>query len=73
MALNKVALKASIRSLLKDMSEREEPSIDEYADRLSGAIDEFVKSGKVNAGIAVSTTGTAAAQTGQTTSLGTIS
>ena len=50
-----------------------EPSIEEYAERLASLINDFVKSGEVmvKAGISVSTAGTAAAQTGSTTSVGT--
>lgn len=48
-------------------------SIEEYAERLASLIEAFVKSGEVTvkAGISVSTAGTAAAQTGSTTSVGT--
>ena len=48
-------------------------SIEEYAQRLASLIEAFVKSGvvTVKAGISVSTAGTAAAQTGSTTSVGT--
>lgn len=58
---------------MKDMMEREEPSYDEFADRLSDLIEQYVKTGTVTVaqGIPVSTTGTAAAQTGVTTSTGT--
>ncbi|WP_346236159.1 hypothetical protein ABDK00_016870 [Niabella insulamsoli] len=72
MALNKAALKAAILGLMTDMRSREENSDDEYAERLSDAIDAFVRTGEVPAGIAVSTTGSATSQTGTTTSTGTI-
>ena len=47
--------------------------MEEYAERLASLIHDFVKSGEVTvkAGISVSTAGTAAAQTGATTSVGT--
>lgn len=73
MALNKIALKNGILALITDMRTREDNADEEYATRLSNLIDDFVKTGTVNAGIAVATTGTAAAQTGATTSTGTIS
>ena len=70
--LNKQALKQDIISLQRDMLTKTETSIEEYAERLATIIDTFVKSGEVivQAGILVSTTGTAAAQTGATTSTG---
>ena len=70
--LNKQALKQDIISLQRDMLTKTETSIEEYAERLATLIDTFVKSGEVivQAGILVSTTGTAAAQTGATTSTG---
>ncbi len=73
MALQRAPLKQGIVQLMKDMMEREEPSYDEFADRLSDLIEQFVKTGTVTVaqGIPVSTTGTAAAQTGVTTSTGT--
>ena len=73
MALQKPALKATIKQLLQDMIAREDASYEEFADRLSTAIDTFVKTGTVTvaSGIAVATTGTAAAQTGSTTAQGT--
>lgn len=73
MALDKGTLKTTFVAIMTDMLTREETSIDEYAERWSDAIDVFVRSGKVNAGITVSTTGTAFAHTGATTSEGTIS
>ena len=73
MALNKQALKQGIITLQQDMLTKTEPSIEEYAERLASLINDFVKSGEVmvKAGISVSTAGTAAAQTGSTTSVGT--
>lgn len=73
MALQKPALKASIKQLLEDMMTREEASYEEFADRLSTAIDAFVKTGTVTvaSGIPVATAGSATAQTGNTTATGT--
>lgn len=73
MALQKPALKASIKQLLEDMMTREEASYEEFADRLSAAIDTFVKTGTVTvaSGIPVATAGSATAQTGNTTATGT--
>ena len=73
MALNKQSLKQGIITLQQDMLTKTEPSIEEYAERLASLINDFVKSGEVmvKAGISVSTAGTAAAQTGSTTSVGT--
>ena len=69
MALNKAGLKTTIISLLTDMLEKEENSIEEFANRLSDGIDVFVKSGTVS--VSVTTTGTATNHTGSGT--GTIS
>lgn len=73
MALNKQALKQGIIDLHQDMLTKTDNSIEEYAERLASLIDAFVKSGEVmvKAGISVSTAGTATAQTGSTTSVGT--
>lgn len=76
MALNKTALKSSLKAaLLEQRNLKEDPTAaaDSLAAALSDAIDAFVKSGQVNPGIPVSTTGTAAAQTGATTGPGMIS
>ena len=73
MALNKAILKAEIKQIMTDMRTREENADDEYADRLSTAIDTYIKTAQVNPGIPVATTGTAAAQTGATTAPGTLS
>ncbi len=73
MSLNKAKLQTDIEQLLEDMMQKEEKSFSEFAKRLSTAIEGFVKTGTVTvaAGISVSTAGTAAAQTGATTSTGT--
>lgn len=68
MALNKAALKSGIQSLCGKANTAEE-----FATGLSNLIDAYVKTGTVTVatGILVSTAGTAAAQTGATTSIGT--
>jgi hypothetical protein len=73
MALNKTALEQGIKVLLADMETRTEDAKPDFAQTLANLIDAFVKSGTVTvaAGITVSTTGSAAAQTGATTSTGT--
>ena len=72
MALNKQALKQGIIALQQDMQRKTDASMEEYAERLASLIDAFVRSGEVTVqpGISVSTAGTAAAQTGATTSTG---
>ena len=75
MALNTPGLKTDIKNLLQAMTEEDDSvaGFDKFADGLSAAIETFVKSGTVTvaSGIAVSTTGSAAAQTGSTTGTGT--
>ena len=72
MALNKEQLKQGIISLQRDMLTKTEPSMEEYAERLASLLDTFVRSGEVTIapGISVTTAGTAASQTGATTSEG---
>ena len=72
MGLNKEQLKQGIISLQRDMLTKTEPSMEEYAERLASLIDTFVRSGEVTIapGISVTTAGTAASQTGATTSEG---
>ena len=72
MALNKVALSQSILSLMTQMRKETEINDKKFADGLADAIDAFVKTGEVPAGIPVSTTGSPTAQTGATTSPGKI-
>ncbi|WP_336070004.1 hypothetical protein [Mesoflavibacter sp. CH_XMU1404-2] len=43
MALNKTALKTEIVGIMTDMLQRENTSIEEFATRLSDAIDDYVK------------------------------
>jgi len=72
MGLNKEQLKQGIIDLQQDMLTKTDASMEEYAERLASLIDAFVRSGevKVASGITVSTAGTAAAQSGTTTSVG---
>jgi hypothetical protein len=72
MGLNKEQLKQGIIDLHQDMLTKTNDSIEEYAERLASLIHDFVKSGEVTIapGISVTTAGTAASQTGTTTSVG---
>nr|DAP16024.1 MAG TPA: hypothetical protein [Caudoviricetes sp.] len=72
MALNKEQLKQGIIQLQQDMLTKTDASMEEYAERLASLINDFVKSGEVTIapGISVTTAGTAASQTGATTSEG---
>ena len=72
MALNKQALKQGIITLQQDMLTKTDASMEEYAERLASLIADFVKTGEVTVqpGIQVTTAGTAAAQSGATTSVG---
>lgn len=72
MPLNKTALAQSILKLMTDA--RKETLIDDskFANGLADAIDAFVKTGEVQAGIPVSTAGSATSQTGATTGPGKI-
>lgn len=72
MPLNKTALAQSILKLMTDARKETEIDDSKFADGLADAIDAFVKTGEVQPGITVSTTGTAAAQTGATTGTGRI-
>ena len=47
MSLNKGQLRLDIVDILTDMSEREENSIEEFADRLSEKIDAYVKTATI--------------------------
>lgn len=74
MALIRVTLKEDIKHILIGLKDElnQENAIEEYADRLSVAIDKYIRSGKVEieAGITVQTTGSASSQTGKTTTKG---
>lgn len=72
MPLNKTALAQSILKLMTDARKETEIDDSKFADGLADAIDAFVKTGEVQPGITVSTTGTAAAQAGATTGTGKI-
>ena len=72
MPLQKKALAQSILTLMTQMRKETEIDDSKFANGLADAIDTFVKTGEVQPGITVSTTGTAAAQTGATTSVGKI-
>lgn len=48
MALNKAALKTKVVEILTDMLTREEDSIEEFATRLTDAIEDYVKDAKIN-------------------------
>lgn len=72
MPLNKTALAQSILKLMTDARKETEIDDSKFANGLADAIDAFVKTGEVQAGIPVSTTGTAEAQTGTTTGPGKI-
>ena len=74
MALSKATLKTDLKAIFNALKTNEdiEDSIEVFADRLSTVIFDFVKTAEVQTGQTVSTTGTAAAQTGTTTSKGII-
>lgn len=72
MPLNKTALAQSILKLMTDARKETEIDDSKFADGLADAIDAFVKTGEVQAGIPVSTAGSATAQTGATTGPGKI-
>ena len=72
MALNKAGLASDILDLMTQMRKETEIDDSKFANALADAIDKLVKTGEVPAGIAVSTTGSATAQTGATTAPGSI-
>lgn len=72
MPLNKTALAQSILKLMTDARKETEIDDSKFADGLADAIDAFIKTGEVQAGIPVSTAGSATAQTGATTGPGKI-
>lgn len=72
MPLNKTALAQSILKLMTDARRETEIDDSKFANGLADAIDAFVKTGEVQAGIPVSTAGSATAQTGATTGPGKI-
>lgn len=72
LADGKSIFKAGYIQLQKDMLALEVDSFEENAERMAELIVTLIKSGKVKQGISVSTTGTAMAQTGTTTTQGII-
>jgi hypothetical protein len=72
MPLNKTALAQSILQLMTEARKETEIDDSKFANGLADAIDAFVKTGEVQAGIPVSTAGSATAQTGATTGPGKI-
>lgn len=48
MALNKTILKEKIIEIMTDMLSREQNSIEEFATRISDAVDDYVKGAKIN-------------------------
>lgn len=72
MPLNKTALAQSILKLMTDARKETEIDDSKFANGLADAIDAFVKTGEVQAGIPVSIAGSATAQTGATTGPGKI-
>ena len=67
MALVKQTLSAAILQLLTQMRNETEIDDSKFADGLADAIDAYIKTAEVPAGIPVSTTGSPTAQTGATT------
>lgn len=47
MALDKATLKTTIVGIMTDMLEREETSIEEFAERLSDAVDTYTRGAKI--------------------------
>lgn len=72
MPLNTPGLAKSILDLMTQMRKETEIDDSKFANQLASAIETFVKTGDVQAGIPVSTAGSATAQTGATTAIGKI-
>lgn len=70
--LDKATLTKDIVSIMTQMRKETEIDDEKFASALADAIDKFVKTGEVQAGIPVSTTGSATAQQGATTGVGKI-
>lgn len=70
--LDKATLTKDIVSIMTRMRKETEIDDEKFASALADAIDKFVKTGEVQAGIPVSTTGSATAQQGATTGVGKI-
>ena len=62
MPLVKATLKTKIKNLLSDMKTKEEVSDDEFAEKLSTAIDSYIKSATITVS-GIATTGSPSAQT----------
>lgn len=71
MALNKTGLKNSIKSLMQDMMKKEDASIDEFAGKLSDAVDTYVKTGSVSVSVGIPVQVAPETGTGATTGPGT--
>jgi len=73
MPLLKPTLKSGIQALLTEMRTKEENADEYFADQLATLIDTYIKSATVTVapGIAVTTAGSAVAQSGATTAPGT--
>lgn len=71
--MDKASFTAGIIELQREMLAKGTDATEYYAGKLADLIEAFIKSATVTvaAGIPVSTTGTAAAQTGSTTATGT--
>jgi methionine synthase II (cobalamin-independent) len=69
MALNQTTLKNNLLTLF-NLMKQSEMSEEDYAENLAAIINEHIKTAQVKAGIPVSTTGSAAAQSGATTGTG---
>lgn len=65
-------LAANLLSLFQSMHGKDPMSEKDYADSLAKIITDHIKTAEVQAGIAVSTTGTPATHTGMTTNTGKI-
>lgn len=73
MALDKTILKNEIKSLMQDMMQKENASFDEFATRLSDAVDEYVKTATVSTTVTGACATPAGAGTISGTGTGTLS
>ena len=78
MAVIKQTIKTQIRAVIEEMNSgdvtKKDPEVllDQFCDKLADVIRDAILSADVQIGIPVSTAGTAAAQTGATTGLGSL-
>jgi hypothetical protein len=72
LANGKTAFISGLVNLQQLMLTKEIDSFEEYAIEFAALVENFIKSADVKTGITVSTTGSATAQTGSTTSKGTL-